>query len=61
MKTYKGYKYYTDNGIWKVLLDNETEFIVALDDSKIKGKKEIIWEMNNEETCKKLINILVKK
>ena len=59
MLKYKGYKYFKDkDNLWKVILDEGHFFIVALDDSKIKGKKEINLSMNNQETCKRYISWL---
>ena len=58
MKSYKGYNYFKDyDGLWKVIIDGD-EFIVALDDSKLSGKREIISKFNNEKSCRKLIDFL---
>jgi hypothetical protein len=58
MKEYKGYKYDCGaDGIWFVLLDNDSsKFIVALDDSKRSGKREFNESANNEEACREFIN-----
>ena len=61
MKTYKGYSYFLDkDGLWKVRLNTNSVFIVALDDSKFCGKRKIINSKNNEETCKKYIDFITK-
>lgn len=57
---YKGFTYFKDNnGIWKVAI-NDTEFIVALDDTKEIGRKIIIEEKNNENTCKEFIDYICR-
>jgi hypothetical protein len=61
MKKYKGYKYFLDeDGLWKVILSKDIFFIVALDDSKIYGNKKIISKYNNEQSCKKFIDLIKK-
>ncbi len=62
MRKYKGYKYFLDKDeLWKIILDKNHLFIVALDDSKLLSNKKIIWDKNNEETCKKYIDFINKK
>ncbi len=57
---YRGYHYFKDlDGLWKVLV-NGSEFIVALDDSKINSNKKINEKLNNEMTCKRFIDWLKK-
>ncbi len=60
MKKYKGYKYFLDedDGLWKVILDKNSFFVVALDDSKLYGNKKIVKKYNNEKTCKKYIDLI---
>lgn len=61
MNKYKEYFYFLDeDGLWKVKLDEENLFIVALDDSKINGKRKLIEEKNNEETCIEYIDHITK-
>lgn len=60
MKEYRGYRYFQDSdSLWKVIV-GDVIFIVALDDSKFISVRKIVWEKNNEETCKKFIDYLVK-
>ena len=57
MREYKNYNYFLDkDGLWKVMLDKNHFFVVALDDSKLISNKKIAWNKNNEETCKKYID-----
>lgn len=57
IKTYKGLRYYKDkDGLWKVIHDNNSIFIVAWDDSKMTGRKNLVEEANTENTCKKYID-----
>ncbi|MEA3515523.1 MAG: hypothetical protein U9R34_08665 [Nanoarchaeota archaeon] len=59
MGEYKGYKYFLDKDkLWKIILSDNHIFIVALDDSKTYGNRKIIWKNNNEETCKKYIDLI---
>lgn len=61
MQYYKGYKYFLDKDkLWKVILENNHLFVVALDDSKMFGGKKIINRKNEEETCKKYIDLLIQ-
>ena len=61
MKKYKGYTYFLDkDGLWKVRLDKDHFFVVALDDSKLIGNKKIFWDKNTEETCKEYIDYITK-
>lgn len=62
MREYKGYKYFkNESGLWTVILDRDSLFIVALDDSKAHGNRKIVWNNNNEDTCKRFIDIITKK
>lgn len=59
MQSYRGYNYFQDNdGLWKVVLEKDIFFVVALDDSKFSGPKKIIIENNTEENCKKYIDYI---
>lgn len=59
MKEYRDYKYFLDKDkLWKIVLDDNQIFIVALDDSKTYGNRKIVWENNNERTCKKYIDLI---
>jgi NAD-dependent SIR2 family protein deacetylase len=61
MKHYRGCQYFKDkDGLWKVVIDAETSFVVAFDDSKLNGKKKVIWKKNTEDVCKKYIDYIVK-
>lgn len=62
MKEYNGYKYFQDkDGLWKVVLGDNSLFIVALDDSKFCGYRKVVWEKNNEETCREYIDYINQK
>ena len=57
IKTYKGMNYFKDkDDLWKVILDKDSVFIVALDDSKTCGHRRILEEANTENTCRKYID-----
>jgi|GEM_PF-4147609 len=61
MREYRGYNYFLDkDNLWKVVLDKNRFFIVALDDSKLFGNKRINYKKNTEKTCKKYIDIISK-
>lgn len=58
MQNYKGYSYFKDvDELWKVIVNN-SQFIVALDDSKLGSERKIIPSKNNKLTCKKYIDWL---
>lgn len=60
MAKYKNHEYFLDkDGLWKVVIGDEL-FVVALDDSKEKGRKCIIWKNNSEECCKRYIDHITK-
>ncbi len=57
IKTYKGMDYFQDkDDLWKVILDKDSVFIVALDDSKTCGHRRILEEANTENTCRNYID-----
>jgi hypothetical protein len=58
---YHGYRHFqdTEDGLWKVILDKNTVFVIALDDSKLCGLRRIIWKMNTEAHCKRFIDLLI--
>lgn len=55
---YKGVYYYKKNGLWEVVWKGSV-FVVALDDSKLCGRRRIVWSKNNEESCKEFIDLLL--
>ena len=57
LETYKGLKISDNNGVIEVI-DQDTRFIVALDDSKITGGKIINNAANNVESARKYIDWL---
>jgi len=61
MKKYRGYSYFKDaDGLWKVFLGDDKYYVVALDDRKFSGKREINNENNSELKCREYIDILSK-
>jgi hypothetical protein len=63
VNTYKGYDYYQDNdGLWKVNLDKsgDSVFVIALDDSKLSGKRRMEMQYNTGDKCKEYIDWVTK-
>lgn len=59
MYKYKKYFYYKNkNGFWVVKISRGDIFYVALDDSKISGKRIFNDKLNNSEYCKKYIDFI---
>lgn len=60
VQTYKGYHIELNEGIYEVVAPNRDIFVVALDDSKMSGKKRIIPSANNLATARKYIDWVTK-
>jgi len=62
MKSFKGNDYFKDSdGLWKVKLSEGNYYIVALDDSKLSGKRVFNRSNNCETACNKYILFITKK
>lgn len=58
---YKGYRIKKDRGLYRVVLKNHREFILALDDSKLSGKRQINEDKNTIKECKNFIDLITKE
>lgn len=59
LKEYKGYKIVDKNNLITVIYSDGTEFIVALDDSKMNGNRKINDEFNNVKSAKEYIDFII--
>lgn len=55
-KTYKGYKYGEERGVWVTIAPDGTKFIVSLDDSKSSGSRRHVEDANNEQSARDYID-----